>query len=75
MNNLEQTKPVSANGKEGHLIYCGDGQFRFRVYNGDLFTDYDILHCDLHVRIMDEDAYFYKDKYLDHSPETLGVQL
>ena len=48
----------------------GDGHF-FRVYDKDYnFKDYDILHHDLQVVII-EDATFYETErgsYLDHSP-------
>lgn len=68
----------SADGVDGCLIYVhGLNTYVFRVYDGyGKFIDYDILHCDLGVRIEDKDATFYKvgDKYiLDHSPETLGL--
>jgi len=69
---------LSANGVEGFLIRCFDGQYRFRVYKADLdFTDYDLLHSDLCVTITDRDATFYSDNernILDHSPETLAVE-
>ena len=69
---------LSANGVEGFLIRCFDGQYRFRVYKADLdFTDYDLLHSDLCVTITDADATFYSDNernILDHSPETLAVE-
>lgn len=54
----------------------GHGQLVFRVYHpaGGGFTDYDIDHTDLQVKITDEDAYFYGGKILDHAPETLGLE-
>lgn len=74
MNNLKIT---SADGIEGHLIYSGSGKFYFRVYDQDgKFTDYNIAHSDLCLKIVDIDAYFYHSEdsaYLDHSPETLGI--
>lgn len=72
-------KVKSANGVKGFLIYVhGTSTFQFRVYHEDKsFTDYDILHCDLGLKIDDADAYFYHDTHgrniLDHSPETLGL--
>jgi hypothetical protein len=74
-SNVEIT---SANGVEGHLLYnYGKKKYQFRVYNKDYnFIDYDIAHCDLLVKIIGEDASFYKvnDTYiLDHAPETLGL--
>jgi len=71
-------KPKSANGVKGHLLYMADGSYCFRVYNKDhTFTDYDLLHYDLTVRIDDKDAYFYNDNdthTLDHGPMTLGLK-
>jgi sporulation protein YlmC with PRC-barrel domain len=68
----------SANGISGHLIYTGEGKYVFRVYNKEFnFVDYDLMHSDLHITIVDEDAFFYRDEYkdvLDHSPETLGIK-
>jgi hypothetical protein len=69
---------LSADGVEGHLIWCADGQYRFRVYTDTReFTDYDLLHSDLCVTITDKDATFYSDKQgnrLDHNPATLGIE-
>ena len=69
---------LSAEGVEGHLIWCADGVYRFRVYTDDFeFTDYDLLHCDLTVTITDKDAVFYSDERgnrLNHSPATLGIK-
>lgn len=70
-------KPHSpATGTTGHLIHT-DGNYQFRVYNTDkTFTDYDLLHSDLEVKIIDPDATFYKTTsgpILDHSPATLGL--
>jgi hypothetical protein len=31
-------------------------------------------HSDLSVTITDEDAYFYNNSVLDHSPSTLGIK-
>lgn len=67
-----------ANGKKGCLIYCGDDQYRIRIYNADkTFTDYDIKIADLFFKIDDEDAYLYSDgkhHWIDHSPSTLGIE-
>ena len=69
---------ISADGIEGVLIWCADGQYRFRVYTDTFeFTDYDLLHSDLAVTITDRDATFYSDdkgNRLDHSPATLGYE-
>ena len=68
----------SANGVEGLLIRCFDGQYRFRVYKANFdYTDYDLRHSDLCVTITDEDATFYSDdrgNRLDHNPATLGIE-
>ena len=67
-------KTKSANGLTGMLIQTWDSM-KFRVYNNEnMFTDYDILHCDLEVTIKDTDAYIYDNKYIDHSPQTLGIE-
>ena len=66
-----------ANGVTGHLIRSGYDVV-FRVYNVNHdFTDYDLSHTDLCVKITDEDSAFYSDPQsdrLDHSPETLGIK-
>lgn len=67
-------KLASAKGMKGFLI---NGQFRVYKENGD-FVDYDIAHSDLHIKIVDSDAYFYSsdtNEVLDHSPQTLGIKL
>lgn len=68
-------KATSANQVTGFIIRVGD-TYMFRVYHEDKsFTDYDILHYDLEVKIVDPDAYLYEfddHAQLDHSPETLG---
>lgn len=61
-------------GLEGQLIWCADGVYRFRVYTGTTFVDYDLSHSDLTIKILDEDSALYDDRYLDHSPETLGIK-
>jgi hypothetical protein len=44
----------------------------FRVYDANYdFIDYDILHYDLEVEILDTDATLYSSEYgnyLDHAP-------
>ena len=66
--NAARATVAKAKGVKGYLLktFTGDGQstFVFRVYDksddGKLndFTDYDILHYDLEVEILD-DAVFY----------------
>lgn len=64
-------KVTPAKGIRGILIRVGDGHV-FRVYNKDFtFIDYDILHYDLEIRILEDDAYFYNNElgqYLDYEP-------
>lgn len=71
------TTVTLAGGVSGHLIWCGDNVYRFRVYSATHeFVDYDLTHSDLCVTITDQDAAFYSDAQgnrLDHSPQTLGV--
>jgi len=75
---MKTSGPSPAKGVSGQLIHLFDGRYVFRVYdeNSYNFVDYDILHSDLTITIDDDDAYFYADaelnKYLDHSPQTLG---
>ena len=69
-------KTKSANGTKGILISTENG-YMFRVYdseNIENFTDYSLHHSDLSVTITDEDAYFYDNRVLDHSPKTLGIK-
>lgn len=56
---------------------ASDGYF-LRVRLGTEFRDYRLLHSDLEVRIVDNDAFFYRvgdDLWLDHAPETLGLEV
>lgn len=72
---------TSAQGVTGHIIHTYGGGYVFRVYDyttAELsFVDYDIRHCDLVVKIVDDDAAFYTNRsgrhVLDHSPATLGI--
>ena len=72
------TKIESADGREGYLIWCGGDRYVFRIY--DLwhnFVDYDLRHCDMRIKIIDSDAFFYSDEKgntIDHSPDTLGIK-
>jgi hypothetical protein len=73
------TKIQSADGQEGILIWCGGDRYVFRIYTDapHEFTDYDLRHSDMRVRIVDSDAFFYTDEtgaYIDHSPATLGIK-
>ena len=73
-------KIESADGREGYLIWCGGDRYVFRIYSNapDEFVDYDLRHCDMRVRIVDSDAFFYSDDkgdWVDHSPATLGIKV
>ena len=70
---------TSANGVVGDLIYChATKEYVFRVYDANHdFKDYDIVHSDMRVKIIDADAFFYEEngvQHLDHSPATLGIE-
>ena len=72
-------KIESADGQEGYLIWCGGDRYVFRIYKDapHEFTDYDLRHTDMRVKIMDSDAFFYEkgeDAWIDHSPATLGIR-
>ena len=66
---LRSVKP--AKGTKGYIIRVGD-TYMFRVYDKEYnFIDYDILHYDLEVEILDTDATLYSSEYgqyLDHAP-------
>lgn len=66
---VRETKPAA--GVTGYLIRVGDS-FVFRVQNKDFtFVDYDILHYDLEIKILEDDATFYRSEfgnYLDYPP-------
>jgi hypothetical protein len=69
MNRLRGTE--SAKGLKGILIRVGDRHV-FRVYREDYtFLDYDILHYDLEIQILESDATLYRNEfgnYLDYPP-------
>ena len=74
-----KTNIESADGQEGYLIWCGGDRYVFRIYTAAPyeFTDYDLHHTDMRVRIIDSDAFFYSDDKgdsIDHSPATLGIK-
>jgi hypothetical protein len=73
-------KIESADGAEGYLIWCGGDRYVFRIYSDAPhdFVDYDLRHCDMKVRIIEPDAFFYRDgdlNQIDHSPDTLGLKV
>jgi hypothetical protein len=79
MTEVGKMKIESADGQEGYLIWCGGDRYVFRIYTQapDEFTDYDLRHSDMKVKIIDSDAFFYSDEQgacVDHSPATLGIK-
>ena len=78
MIKIENCKVKPAKGTKGMLLYTMNDEYVFRVYKEDhTFTDYDILHCDLELTIMDDDATFYEFEdgrnILDHSYEISNI--
>ena len=75
-------KAKLARGTRGFLLRSIDDtdglDYVFRVYGADhSFRDYELLHSDLEVEIVDEEATFYEAEEgqlarLDHSQRTLG---
>ena len=71
-----------ARGTRGFLLRSiddgGCSRYFFRVYGADhSFRDYEIVHSDLEIEIVDDEATFYdaeggRDALLDHSLRTLG---
>ena len=72
-------KATSATGVTGFILDTFDGVRVFRVYKKDsmAYTDYELRHGDLEVKIVDADAVLYEldngKNLLDYSPETLGI--
>ena len=74
MNKVRSVKP--ANGVKGFIMHGvdmdGGAFYFFRVYNEDFtFVDYDILHHDLEVEILEADAMLYRSEfgdYIDYPP-------
>ena len=74
-----QTKP--AKGVKGYIMrgadIDGNRFYFFRVYDEEHnFKDYDILHFDLEIVILEDDATFYESettKVLDHAPLYKGL--
>lgn len=71
-------KVKPAKGTRGFIIRTLDG-YAFRVYNSvHDFIDYDILHFDMEVEILDDDAHLYEydiGAAIDHAPYDLGNQI
>ena len=69
INKIRGTQP--AKGVKGFIIRVLDS-YVFRVYNDDYtFVDYDILHYDLEIQILEKDAMLYRSEfgnYLDYPP-------
>jgi hypothetical protein len=72
-------KATSAQGLTGFILDTFNGVRVFRVYKKDsmAYTDYELRHGDLEVKIVDADAVLYEldngTNLLDYSPETLGL--
>jgi guanylate kinase len=71
LTRMERMKERDLSSKDvNQRIYVDNKQYKE-------FTDYDLLHYDLSIKILDWDATFYSDEHgdrLDHSPATLGLQ-
>ena len=65
-------KTTPAKGTRGFIIRTIDGSYMFRVYSATHeFVDYDILHYDMEVEILDDDAHLYEydmGAVIDHAP-------
>lgn len=76
----KKTKVKSADGVTGCLIRSAmdkSSTFVFRVYKKKQFTDYEISHWDMNVKIVEPDAFFYDDgerQWIDYDPETFGLK-
>jgi len=62
-----------AKGTKGFIIRTADDRgYVFRIYNKDFtFVDYDILHYDMEIEILDSDAHLYQydmGAVIDHAP-------
>ncbi len=68
-----------AKGIHGMLLTSGAGNGYFlRVRHGAEFRDYRLAHSDVEIRIVDNEAFFYRagdDLWLDHAPDTLGLEI
>jgi alpha-D-ribose 1-methylphosphonate 5-triphosphate synthase subunit PhnI len=80
---MKATRKTSlARGTRGFLLRsvddAGCSRYFFRAYGADhSFRDYELIHSDLEIEIVDEEATFYdaedgRAARLDHSPRTLG---
>lgn len=65
----------AAIGTKGFIMRSGDSHF-FRVYDGKGdFVDYDIMHYDMEVQILEDSAVLVSngdDHYIDYSAKVLG---
>ena len=72
-------KRFSANGVRAtlHPYFDEKGGYFVRIYDQEFnYKDYDILHADLEIQILDYSADFIETEngnYLDYSLEALGV--
>ena len=68
-----QSKVIPARGIVGELCTLSDGTRILRVYDDtrENWTDYDIVHSDVKIQIVDDDAVL-RDNILIESDKTLG---
>lgn len=66
----------AAVGTRGFIMRSADGGHFFRVYDGHGdFVDYDIMHYDMEVQILEESAVLVDagaNSYIDYSAKVLG---
>ena len=67
-----------AQGQRGLLIRGMDGQIWFRQYDANHdFVDYDILHYDCEIEILDSSAELVQTEsgdFLDYTKESMGIE-
>ena len=78
MSNGKRAEVFPAKDIRGLLYRALDGDYIFRVSTTPgSFIGYTLLHSDMSIKIVDEEAFLYKvdeEFFLDHAPETLGLQ-
>ena len=73
----------SAQNLKCMLLSSGSNGFFIRVQGkGNVFEDFDIAHCDMNIMIIDTLASIYREKHrlydkkwIDHSPDVLGLKM
>lgn len=67
-----------AQGQRGMLIRGMNGQIWFRQYDDNHnFVDYDILHYDCEIEIVDSSAELIRNEhgdFLDYTKESMGIE-